>query len=55
MNIWLQNLMVRYLVKRGWVVFYLEPYARFCPKREDSECWLWLWKQKGEIKQRKQL
>lgn len=41
---WLQNLkhihhrlMMRYLRKRNWVVFYLEPKYRKC---KDGVCWL---------------
>jgi len=44
---WLKNLltlhhriMMRYLQKRGWVVFYLEPKNRICGK---DCCWLELY------------
>ena len=53
---WLINLptfhhriMMRYLRKRGWVVFYLEENARACK----GVCWLDLYKQKMEEKKRK--
>ena len=44
--------MMRYLVKRGWVVFYLDEYARQCNK---DTCWLGMWeidrlkKKKGKL------
>ncbi len=31
--------MMRYLQKRGWVVFYLDPQHRFC-NEETGICWL---------------
>jgi hypothetical protein len=34
------RIMMRYLRKRGWVVFYLEEQNRKC----DSMCWLQLYK-----------
>lgn len=52
-KVWLQNaksfhhrIMMRYLKKRGWVVFYLEERDRTC---NDGTCWLKLY-QEGEIK-----
>ena len=46
LKVFLQNLksihhrmMMRYLQKRGWVVFYLEPKARTC----NNICWLKLY------------
>ena len=35
------RIMMRYLRKRGWVVFYLEPKYRVCDK---ECCWLQLYK-----------
>jgi len=35
------RIMMRYLRKRGWVVFYLEPESRIC---KDGFCWLKLYK-----------
>jgi len=43
-----QKLMMNYLKKRGWVVFYLEPEARHCK----NMCWLKLWEQE-ELRDRK--
>lgn len=39
------RIMARFLRKRGWVCFYLEPQARFCiaTKRQESDCWLELY------------
>ncbi len=34
------RIMMRYLRKRGWVVFYLESQARICG---DGTCWLKLY------------
>ncbi len=34
------RIMMRYLRKRGWVVFYLEPESRKC---DSSYCWLKLY------------
>ena len=34
------RIMMRYLRKRGWVVFYLEPKARIC---DGVTCWLKLY------------
>ncbi len=34
------RIMVRFLRKRNWVVFYLEPKHRVCPK---GSCWLELY------------
>lgn len=61
-RIWLQNLrtahermMMRYLRKRGWVVFYLDEQCRFCTagndRRADESCWLALY-QREEFRQR---
>ena len=48
---WLQNIksfhhriMMRYLRKRGWVVFYLDERSRHC---SEGTCWLKLY-QEGE-------
>jgi len=47
MKVWLKNalkfhhrIMMRYLRKRNWVVFYLEPKHRTCA---DGTCWLKLY------------
>jgi len=52
MKTWLRNLkschhrlMMKYLRKRGWVVFYLNKEARIC---NDDCCWLKLYE--SEIK-----
>ena len=43
-----EQLMALFLQKRGWVVFYLEPHARFCAGRPvPFDCWLALY-QSGE-------
>jgi len=34
------RMMMRFLRKRGWVVFYLEPQHRIC---NDGTCWLKLY------------
>ncbi len=40
--------MSRFLQRRGWVVFYLDEQAQFCPalkpEQTPSDCWLALWK-----------
>ena len=36
-----QRMMMRYLRKRNWVVFYLEPQVREC---KDGFCWMKLYK-----------
>lgn len=41
------RLMQRYLVKRGWVVFYLNPRARNC---SPGECWLKLWESEMRVR-----
>lgn len=48
LKVWLRNsvhaherMMVNFLRKRNWVVFYLEPQARTCR----GECWLKLYEQ----------
>lgn len=39
------RIMMRYLRKRGWVVFYLEPKHRVCHKLGDDRCcWLKLYR-----------
>ncbi len=48
--------MMRYLEKRGWVVFYLEPKYRFCvdangAKGCGSNCWLSLYETSKLIKE----
>lgn len=47
LKVWFRNslsfhhrLMQRFLEKRGWIVFYLEPQARSC---NDGACWLKLY------------
>lgn len=35
--------LARYLKRRGWVVFYLEPRARECVKGHPHGCWLALY------------
>lgn len=39
------RILARFLRKRGWVVFYLEPYARHCSaeKKCEADCWLELY------------
>ena len=40
--------MMRYLQKRGWVVFYLDERCRFCPHFDPPQmdgCWLKLYEQ----------
>jgi hypothetical protein len=34
------RLMARYLERRGWVVFYLEPHSRSCGPQCRGFCWL---------------
>jgi hypothetical protein len=44
--------MARFLERRGWVVFYLEEYARNCPSQ--GACWLELYqsgRKSGSVKQ----
>jgi len=48
--VWLRNsrtfhhrIMMRYLQKRGWVVFYLEEAARECNVENGGTCWLKLY------------
>lgn len=39
-----QRIMMRYLQKRGWVVFYLEEKLRVCnSKKGNCTCWLELY------------
>jgi len=38
MKRWFEQLMMRYLRKRGWVVFYLEEQFRKCP--DNTGCWM---------------
>lgn len=40
-----QRLMARFLERRGWCVFYLEPQARKCviPGKAIGNCWLHLY------------
>lgn len=40
----LERWMARFLKKRGWVVFYLDPVARHCSPA-NGICWLNLWQQ----------
>lgn len=40
---WHQRFAARWLRRRGWVVFYLEDRARFCP--DTQGCWLNLYQQ----------
>jgi len=42
-----QRWMMKYLRKRGWVVFYLDDAARTC---NNGVCWLNLYKQSEDIK-----
>lgn len=37
------RMMMRYLRKRGWVVFYLEKEARHCNVENGGTCWLKLY------------
>lgn len=48
----IQRMMMRYLRKRGWIVFWLDEPAQFCVSRSDDTasrvvqhdgCWLWLY------------
>lgn len=41
-GLWLQRTMMRFLQKRGWVVFYLEEEHRIC---QEGTCWLHLYQQ----------
>lgn len=43
------RIMMRFLRKRGWVVFYLEPKARTC---NDGVCWLKLYEAKQTLKEK---
>ena len=50
--VWLKNaktfhhrIMMNYLKKRGWVVFYLEEKSRVCNGENSSTCWLSLYQQ----------
>ncbi len=36
------RMLTRYLRRRGWVVFWLDPVARHC---DDDACWLRLYEQ----------
>jgi len=40
--------MARFLERRGWVVFYLDERAQFCPAlkadQSPADCWMALWK-----------
>ena len=41
-----QRILARYLRRRGWVVFYLEPTIRRCdPKYAAAGCWLALYEE----------
>lgn len=42
LSIKIQQWMMRFLQKRGWVVFYLEKQARKCP---GTTCWLKLYEE----------
>lgn len=44
------RIMMRYLQKRGWVVFYLEAKYRTC---SDDFCWLKLYEEQQKEKERK--
>ena len=44
---WLAKRAMRYLKKRGWVVFYLEEEARTC---RDDFCWLRLYQAEQDKK-----
>ena len=51
----IQRFMMRYLRKRGWIVFWLDEPAQFCVDRglrshlhhekKDDGCWLWVYLQ----------
>lgn len=46
-----EHLMQRYLERRGWCVFYLEPRARYCPHNPSTfDCWLKLYEATKEFK-----
>lgn len=52
LRVWLSNsktfhhrVMQKYLEKRGWVVFYLEPEHRKC----NCQCWLELYESQKEV------
>ena len=51
----IERLMMRYLRRQGWIVFWLEPEAQHCPalKPENnfSECWLALYLQGEKMQQ----
>ncbi len=40
MKLKIQQWMMKYLRKKGWVVFNLAEEARECPGNEESYCWL---------------
>ncbi len=37
------RMLVRYLRRQGWVVFWLDPVARHCDKYVETSCWLRLY------------
>ncbi len=48
MALFIQQLMMRFLRRHGWVVFYLEENARVC---NSGCCWLQLYQQQEKGKQ----
>lgn len=47
MALFIQQLMMRFLRRRGWVVFYLEEQLRVC---NSGTCWLCLYRQQEKGK-----
>ena len=47
MALFIQQLMMRFLRRRGWVVFYLEEESRVC---NSGTCWLKLYRQQEKRK-----
>ncbi len=47
MALFIQHLMMRFLRRRGWVVFYLDEQARVC---NSGTCWLRLYQEQEKNK-----
>ena len=47
MALFIQQLMMRFLRRRGWVVFYLDEQARSC---KSGTCWLQLYQEQERRK-----